>query len=97
MKKSLLILGMANGSEMSLYDITKRDSVINMNYSKLDKSWTQPGTLGYSLENTGNGLVFRDHLLKQMITLDFAQAQVLRALLKMEDTTNTTFDLLERK
>lgn len=101
MKKGLLILENPKyPSDATLYDTTTHEDVmdvITLEYSKIDKTWTNPGKPAFSLTNTGNNFVFFDHHKNEDIVLDYDQAQALRALLKMADKDGEKFHYFERK
>lgn len=40
------------------------------------------GKKAYSIEDTGNGIIFRDHFLKARMDLDYAQFEALSILMK---------------
>lgn len=43
------------------------------------------GTKAYSLEDTGNGYIFRDHYLGAKTSLDYSQLEAIKLLLKQMD------------
>jgi hypothetical protein len=97
-KKDLLILSSKKyPEETSLYDVEKVENIINFYYSKLKTTNLHPGKLVYSLIDDGGKFIFKDHLTKTEVELDYCQAYALRAMLKIEDTQGTMFELLERK
>ena len=48
------------------------------------EQWTKPGEKGYSLEETEEGIIFRDHFLGKRMDLDFAQFEALAILMKTD-------------
>jgi len=96
-EKGLLILGSKRYHELSIYDVLKKGREILLKYSKIQSTWTHPNKPAYSLKSTGNGFVLIDHSLDREITFDYCQAQALRALLKLEDTSGSTFEYFRRK
>jgi len=90
----ILVLGYNDMKDTSTYDVKKTlkdgwTEEIEVRYSKLDNLWNKPGEIAAKLENTGDGfLIYFDD---RVIQLDYCQASVLRALLKLEDTENATF------
>lgn len=47
--------------------------------------WKNPGTKAYSLEDTGDGYIFRDHYLGGKTSLDYSQLEAIRLLLEHMD------------
>jgi len=98
MKTGLLILSSnKHPTEMDLYELKQTEDEVYLFYSKCDKGWTQPGNPAYTLINTHNDFIFIDHHMKTKVRIDYCQAQALRALLKLEDSTGATFNLYEKK
>jgi hypothetical protein len=90
MSKKLLVLAHKNYDDSSsLYDVKVTKSIVRLDYSKLQETWTAPGKPAYTLVDNGWGYEFVDHTLNKTITLDYCQAQVLRAILKLDDRENT--------
>lgn len=44
--------------------------------------WTKPGSKAFSLEDTGNGYIFRDHFNNIKTSFDYAQLEALVLLCK---------------
>lgn len=61
------------------YDLKSNKTKKTLKYSKNGK-WTNPGEKAYSLENTGNGFIFKDHFLDNSINLDYCQMEALQLL-----------------
>lgn len=99
--KGLLILGTKGYEDQSMYDVSGDPDDLVLKFSQLQQSWTRPGKTAYALINTGNELVFEEHIPSQnaikSIKLSYDAAQALRALLKLEDTEVATFEYFERK
>lgn len=94
MKKLLWLGNKKYVNDVSLYDVKIKNNIIFAFYSKVQESWLKKGELGYSLRDTGDGLVFKDHHMNKEIFLDYDQAKVLRALFKIEDKDGSdTFNL----
>lgn len=73
----------------SIYDIEEKllsdkeyNKEITLKYSHMGR-WTRPGEKGYSLTNTGNGFIFKDHFSEEMYPIDYCQMEALMALIKL--------------
>lgn len=97
-EKGLAIISDKKYQEVSIYDVKKKNKEyggykkVELKYSKAQQSWTRPGGLACELESTGNNFVFRsyrvDGSLRSELVIDYDEAQELRALLNLQDTSN---------
>jgi len=97
MSNGLLVLGSKKYGEVSLYEVMQNITTTILKYSKAQPTWTKPGKNAYSIKNTGDGFVFKDHLSGEKLKIDYCQAEALRALLKLVDTSESTFEYFEKK
>lgn len=98
-KKDLLILSNKDESYSALFDVKKKNKTITLEHSKLSDGWSNPGSKSVTLKDTGNGLEFTSYTgdnAGQPVKLSYCDALELRALLKLNDNDNTTFELLKR-
>lgn len=83
-KKGLLIVSpKSHPHELSLYGTKIEEKKIKIFYSAMQTSWTRAGKIAYSLENTGDGFIFKDVLTKEIINLDYCQAEMLQVAFKL--------------
>ena len=83
---SLIVLGHKDyPGDDSLYELEQDSEQYVMRYSKLQSSWTLGGEIAYSLENDGNGFIFKSYATNETIKLDYGQAEMLRAFLHLEN------------
>jgi len=99
MKKGLVVLIDSKYNSVSLYDSTQSGETIELRTSKFDATACFPGTLTATLINDGDDFNIRFFDARgereKSITLDFCQAEALRVLLKLEDTSRMKFKYLE--
>lgn len=93
----MLILGNKRYNENSIFSVDRHIDGITLGYHPVQHGWTKPGEDAYTLEEVGNGFNLVDHNNETTINLNFAQAQALRALLKMIDTDDCTYNYYEVK
>lgn len=56
------------------YKLKVNRKTINLYYGE---GFAKSGTIAYSLEDTGNEYIFRDHFLQAKTTLDYSQLEAL--------------------
>lgn len=77
MKKYLKI------KNLPVYEIEEVENITSLIYGP--EEWTKPGKVSCTLEDTGEGFIFKDVFMKKTFKLDYAQAVDLVMLLKLGD------------
>ena len=72
--------GLLSDSAYNLIEVGETEK--SLEYSEIG-SWNKPGKLGYTLIDTGNGLIFHDHFLKKKYNLDYCNVIAFRILLDL--------------
>lgn len=90
----LLIRKFDKNSEVDFYDLKDKYNKKMLYYSKLG-NWSFPNKKAYTLEDTGNGYIFTDHLLKTKFNLDYCTINALLVLAKLYKE-NPEFSIFEK-
>ena len=75
-----------NGLGDSAYEVLEECDKITLKYSQIG-NWTKKGAKASSLENTGNGWVFKDINGGNKFKIDYSQMSELMMLLKLHNET----------
>jgi len=106
-KGTLILSSKSYPNSASIYDVVRKKLCfgsfhnIKLKFSKKQDSWTKPGQVTSKLLDDGNGYNFIAYNINGEVVknyrLDYCEASELRALLKLADGENATFNYIKKK